>query len=122
MMSAGWDYDAALERVGGDEPLLAELITIFFAEYPKFACRLTQSLSQKDFANLREVAHSLKGSLGYLGASDGEVLALALEHASLAGDSARAAELVARLMAYIEALRQVMLSSTGEQNDTGRLQ
>ena len=122
MMSAGWDYTAALERVGGDEPLLVELIAIFFEEYPKFARRLTQSLSQKDFASLREVAHSLKGSLGYLGASDGEVLARAVEQASLAGDSARVGDLVAHLMAYIEALRQTMLSSTGEPNDASPLQ
>jgi HPt (histidine-containing phosphotransfer) domain-containing protein len=122
LMSAGWDYAAALERVGGDEPLLVELIAIFFEEYPKFAHRLIQSLSQKDFSGLREAAHSLKGSLGYLGAADGEALALATEQASTAGDLPRAADLVARLMAYIEALRQVMVSSVGEQNDASRLQ
>ena len=121
-MPAGWDYAAALERVGGDEPLLVELITIFFEEYPKFARRLTQALSQKDFAGLRETAHSLKGSLGYLGASDGERLALAAEQAGGAKDLSRASDLVAQLMAYIEALRQVMVSSVGEQNDASRLQ
>lgn len=117
LMSAGWDYAAALERVGGDEPLLVELIAIFFEEYPKFAARLTQSLSQKDFAGLREAAHSLKGSLGYLGAAHGESLALAVEQASIANDAARAADLVAQLMAYIEALRQLMVPSAGEPND-----
>jgi HPt (histidine-containing phosphotransfer) domain-containing protein len=116
LMSAGWDYAAALERVGGDEPLLVELIAIFFEEYPKFASRLTQSLSQKDFATLREAAHSLKGSLGYLGAAHGESLALAVEQASVAKDGARAGELVAQLMAYIEALRQLMLPSAGDEN------
>jgi two-component system, sensor histidine kinase and response regulator len=119
-MTAGWDYAAALERVGGDEPLLVELIAIFFEEYPKFAGRLTQSLSQKDFATLREVAHSLKGSLGYLGAVDGEALALAVEQASVARDPARAGDLVAQLMAYIEALRQ-LISSPGAQNDADRV-
>jgi len=121
-MSAGWDYAAALERVGGDEPLLAELIAIFFEEYPKFAARLTQSLSQKDFAALREAAHSLKGSLGYLGAAYGESLALAVEQASLASDSVRAGDLVAQLMAYIEALRQRMVSSAREHDDANGIQ
>jgi HPt (histidine-containing phosphotransfer) domain-containing protein len=121
-MPAGWDYVAALERVGGDEPLLVELIAIFFEEYPKFAGRLTQALSQKDFTALREAAHSLKGSLGYLGAADGEALALAVEQASAACDPVRAGDLVARLMAYIEALRQVMVSAAGEQNDANRMQ
>jgi len=115
-MSAGWDYAAALERVGGDEPLLAELIAIFFEEYPQFATRLTQSLSQNDFTVLRATAHSLKGSLGYLGAAHGETLALAVEQASLASDSVRAGDLVAQLMAYIEALRQLM-ASTREPTD-----
>ena len=121
LMSVGWDYAAALERVGGDEPLLVELIAIFFEEYPKFAARLTQSLSQKDFAGLREAAHSLKGSLGYLGAAHGESLALAVEQASLAKDATRAADLVAQLMAYIEALRQLMAPSAGEPNDANGL-
>lgn len=121
LMSAGWDYAAALERVGGDEPLLVELITIFFEEYPKFATRLTRSLSQKDFVTLREAAHSLKGSLGYLGAAHGESLALAVEQASVARDAARAGDLVAQLMAYIEALRQLMVPSAGESSDASSL-
>ena len=116
LMSAGWDYAAALERVGGDEPLLAELIAIFFEEYPKFAARLTQSLSQQDFVGLRETAHSLKGSLGYLGAAYGESLSLAVEQACLANDAPRAGDLVAQLMAYVEALRQLMVASPKEQN------
>ena len=120
-MSAGWDYAAALERVGGDESLLGELIAVFFEEYPKSAARLTQSLSQNDFGALREVAHSLKGSLGYLGAAHGERLSLAVEQASIARDAARASELVAQLMAYIEALRQLMHPSTTQQNNTTNL-
>ena len=121
-MSAGWNYAAALDRVGGDESLLVELIAVFFEEYPKFANRLTQSLSQKNLAGLREAAHSLKGSLGYLGAGDGEALALAVEQASLARNLALAGDLVAQLMAYVEALRQIMICWTGEQNDVIRVQ
>ncbi len=121
-MPTAWDYAAALERVDGDELLLSELIAIFFEEYPRFAARLTQSLSQKDFAGLREAAHSLKGSLGYLGATAGEALALSLEQASLSRDPARAGELVAQLMAYIEALRQLMASSARESTDAIRIQ
>jgi len=122
VMPTGWDHAAALERLDGDELLLVELISVFFEEYPKLAARLTQSLSLKDFAGLREAAHSLKGSLGYLGAVEGEALALALEHASLSGDSARAGELVAQLMAYIEAFRQLMVSASGAPNDATPLQ
>ena len=121
-MPAGWDHAAALERVDGDELLLTELIAVFFEEYPSFAARLTQSLSQKDFAGLREAAHSLKGSLGYLGATDGEALALSLERASLSRDPARAGDVVAQLMAYIEALRQLMTSSVGEATDAVSIQ
>jgi|SRR5215472_14027090 HPt (histidine-containing phosphotransfer) domain-containing protein len=120
-MSGGWNYAAALERVGGDESLLVELIAIFFEEYPKFASRLTQSLSQKDFGALREAAHSLKGSLGYLGAASGEAMALAVEQASLARDAARAGDLVAQLMAYIEALRQLMQPSAAQSNNESGL-
>lgn len=120
-MPTGWDHAAALERVDGDELLLSELISIFFEEYPKFSARLTQSLSQKDFTGLRQAAHSLKGSLGYLGATDGAALAFSVEQASLSRDPARVGELVAQLMAYVEAFRQLMTSSAGELTDATRI-
>ena len=115
-MAVVWDYAAALQQMGGDEPLLIELIAVFFEEYPGYACQLTQSLAQQDFPALREAAHSLKGSLGYLGATEGKALALHLEQACIAKDRPEAEKLVSALMAYIEALQQVMIASTEEQD------
>ena len=116
MMAVVWDYAAALQQMGGDEPLLIELIAVFFEEYPRYAGRLTQSLAQQDFPALREAAHSLKGSLGYLGATEGKALAGHLEQACIAEDRPKAEQLVSALMAYVEALRQVMIAPTEEQD------
>ncbi len=113
-MTARWNYAAALERVGGDEELLHELILVFFDEYPKLAGQLKQALSVQDLVSLRQAAHSLKGSLGYIGATAAEKMALQIEHASLAGDAARAEECVTALMSEIESLRPAMLSHAGD--------
>ena len=93
-MSLHWNYAAALDRVGSDEALLRELIDIFFEEYPKYVNRLNEAVSRQDPLSLREAAHALKGSLGYLGATAAEKMAIEIEGASLAGDPVTAAGLV----------------------------
>jgi len=116
MTVASWDHTAALQRLGEDESLLVELIAIFFEGYPKLLGRLIRSLSQKDCATAADIAHSLKGSLGYLAVADAERLASDLEQASRAADFPRATALVSQLMTRIDASRQEMISSVGEQS------
>jgi signal transduction histidine kinase/CheY-like chemotaxis protein/HPt (histidine-containing phosphotransfer) domain-containing protein len=103
----GWDRTAALHRVGGDEALLNELIGVFFEEYPELAWRLREALARGDMASLREPAHTLKGSLSYLGLSGTAGLAQKIELAIQSDDAAQAADLVDRLMAEIESLQDI---------------
>jgi signal transduction histidine kinase/DNA-binding response OmpR family regulator/HPt (histidine-containing phosphotransfer) domain-containing protein len=109
-----WDRAAALERVGGDESLLNELINIFLQEYPVLAQRLTEGLSRGDLAALREPAHSLKGSLGYLGMEDAASLALEIEQASRAQDADRVAGLIDTMMSQVSAVQQAMRTQVPE--------
>ena len=118
-MLAIWDRAAALERVAGDKTLLIELISIFFEDYPKYHAALVQSLEQEDFAALRQAAHTIKGSLSYLGGRDGASLALRIEQAGLETNLARARELVPQLMAYLDSIKPMMLSLAEESDDAG---
>lgn len=113
-MPARWDHAAAVQRLGGEEPLLQELITIFFEDYPRLAARLDRGLEQADFAALREAAHSLKGSLGYLGAPEIAACARELESAARQQDLSAAAERTERLMVEVEELRKAMSASVGD--------
>ena len=103
-----WNRAAALDRVGGDESLLNELINIFLQEYPALAQRLTEGLSRGDLPSLREPAHTLKGSFGCLGMQDTAVLALEIEKASQARDADRAASLIDTMLSQVGAVQQVM--------------
>ena len=62
-----WDPARALERLGGDEQLLKEVIEIFCREAPKLVASLNQAVTQQDAEAVSRFAHSLKGELGYLG-------------------------------------------------------
>lgn len=68
--TATWDPARALERLGGDEALLNELIGIFLEETPKQLTILDQSIAASDFPLIERTAHTLKGELSYLGLSE----------------------------------------------------
>ena len=105
---AVWDRAAALDRVGGDESLLDELIELFFNDYPVLARRLTEALARGDLASLREPAHTLKGSLGAWACRRPPDLAQEIESASQVEDATAAVGLIDRFMAEIEMLQDVM--------------
>jgi signal transduction histidine kinase/HPt (histidine-containing phosphotransfer) domain-containing protein len=112
MATAVWDRAAALDRVGGDESLLNELIDVFFSNYPALAARLSEALLRGDLASLREPAHTLKGSLGALGLQETAGLAQAIESVSQVQDATAAVSLIDRFMADIEMLQDVMRPKT----------
>jgi two-component system, sensor histidine kinase and response regulator len=62
-----WDITKALERLGGDEQLLHDVIGIFLEDIPKHMTSLRQAVAQGDAEALAKTAHSLKGELGYVG-------------------------------------------------------
>jgi signal transduction histidine kinase/DNA-binding response OmpR family regulator len=103
-----WDRAAALKRVGGDESLLNELVEVFFRDYPAIAMRLTEALARSDLASMGQPAHTLKGSLAYLGFPDIASLAQKLEAASQAADGASAMQLADRLMCELDRLQELM--------------
>jgi two-component system, sensor histidine kinase and response regulator len=105
---AVWDRAAALDRLGGDESLLHELVELFFKDYPVLARHLTDALARGDLASLREPAHKLKGSLGAIGLSATASLAQEIESASQVEDATAVVSLIDRFMAEIEMLQDVM--------------
>jgi two-component system sensor histidine kinase/response regulator len=100
-----------LERVGGDEELLFEVVEIFINEAPKALTRLRQALSRGDAEAVERVAHGLKGEIGYLGIRALSQQTRELEEAGRRRDMASAEPLVASLEAEIpyvvSAVRQV---------------
>jgi HPt (histidine-containing phosphotransfer) domain-containing protein len=60
------DLDSVLERVGGDESFLQELLDIYIEDFFEKFGKLEQAIAQSDFNNIKEIGHSLKGSSGNL--------------------------------------------------------
>jgi two-component system sensor histidine kinase/response regulator len=65
-----WDIAQTLERLGGDEKLLHEVVEIFLEEGPKQMTTLRHAIAEGNAADIEKTAHSLKGELGYLGVSE----------------------------------------------------
>jgi CheY-like chemotaxis protein len=62
------DRVSLLERVEGDQELLAEMIHLFQEDAPKLLAKMRDALQRGDMALLERSAHSLKGAMGNLSA------------------------------------------------------
>ena len=74
-----FEWDAALERVGGDEAMLRDLAEMFFAECPKLMQQIREHIVGADGPELRRTAHTLKGSAHVFGAEEVAATAHRLE-------------------------------------------
>ena len=80
------DRMEALQRVGGDAALLAEIAEIFRGDSPSLLESIESALSAGEFRPVGVAAHRLKGSLGTLGARAAAAAARKLEEAAATGD------------------------------------
>jgi len=64
------DLNEFMERVQEDKELLLELLDIFVDDYVKKRKLLQDAVDQSDYEQIRNIAHSLKGSSGNISAKD----------------------------------------------------
>jgi signal transduction histidine kinase/DNA-binding response OmpR family regulator/HPt (histidine-containing phosphotransfer) domain-containing protein len=83
---AEFDREEALERVGGSEELLRDLVELFRTECPKQMEAIRQQKAAGDLAGLARAAHALKGSVAMFAAQRAYDAALRLEKMGRAGD------------------------------------
>ena len=78
-----FEWDAALESVGGDEAMLRELAELFFVECPKLMQQIREHIAGAAGPELRRAAHTLKGSAHVFGAEGAAEAAFADAAAAL---------------------------------------
>jgi CheY-like chemotaxis protein len=100
------DWDAAVERVGGRTDLLEQMITLFFMECDKCLPELRAAINAHDAAQVRRLAHTLKGSLDCFAAHDAVIAAQRLEGIGHDGNLADAGKALADLAWRIERVKQ----------------
>jgi CheY-like chemotaxis protein len=60
------DLSSVLERIGGDESFLQELLDIYIEDFIEKHAKLKQAIERSDFVAIKEIGHSLRGSSGNL--------------------------------------------------------
>lgn len=108
MKSPVFDKEGALNRVGGDRELLAELIQLFIDEYNDQVDELLTFIQDSNAKELERRAHSIKSALGNIGAMQGYDAAYELELAGKNAELGAGAELSFKklkegISAYLEA-------------------
>jgi CheY-like chemotaxis protein len=93
---------SALDRLRGNEQLLAELTDMFTEEAATAIERLKTSLAAGDGQAVYQTAHRLRGQLLLLGADDAARIAEAIETEGLAGRTEAAAGLLDELIAALD--------------------
>jgi HPt (histidine-containing phosphotransfer) domain-containing protein len=83
---AVFNRELALDRVGGDQELLDEIVGLFLGEYPELLRQIQAAVQAGDAPALYRSAHTLKGSLGALGAEAAQQRASELEMSGRNGE------------------------------------
>lgn len=91
-----------LERVGGDRELVSELLECFRRDYPAQIQQARAALVRAESKGVENAAHSLKGALANLAASNAHALAAQLENLGQSGQFSRAHEILADLERELE--------------------
>ncbi|NCD24002.1 MAG: Hpt domain-containing protein [Deltaproteobacteria bacterium] len=99
--------EETLERMSGDKELLVNLFALYQTDAPKKLENIAQSAAETDYVLVGRLAHSLKGASATVGAARMCQLAIALEQAAKASDSAAVAQ-------KLEAIREACADTLEE--------
>jgi len=102
------DRASLLERVEGDQELLAEMIQLFLADAPQLLGSMRTALEQGDMILLERSAHSMKGAAGNMSAQVTVNSALHLEQSAKKGDAESSKVNLAALEAAVQRLLPVL--------------
>jgi HPt (histidine-containing phosphotransfer) domain-containing protein len=108
-----WSRAEVLDRLGGDQELLAELCQIFLKESPRLMERLRQGMANGDAEAVHRAAHSLKGELSYLAAADATQTARRLEDMGHERNLSLVSEAVRVMERELDQLRQTIEDDIG---------
>ena len=102
------DRSAALACMGGDATILADIAGLFLEDGPRMVAEIQSAIASQDAGALHRAAHTLKGSLGYLGAHRTEALAQQLEALGRAGQVEQAAPIAAELQRHVDLMQPIL--------------
>lgn len=99
------DINGLDKRFAGNEELKRQLMQVFLEEYPILMQDVRQAVDKADPKALARAAHTVKGSLGYFEAQAASQTAFEMERLGRSGQMKDAPEVLARLEAEMEKVR-----------------
>ncbi len=75
--TASWSLGPLIERLGGEEELARQLVSLFLVEYPQMVGAVRESVASGSAERIQRAAHALKGSVSNF--TDGVPARAALE-------------------------------------------
>ena len=104
MGEAVLDIEEFLERVQDDKELLFELFEIFIEDFEEKRGLLSKAVAEKDYENVRGIAHSMKGASGNISAKTVRSISMTLENMGKESRLDGVEEILAQLDKAFEAL------------------
>ena len=105
------DLSSVMERIGGDESFLQELIEIYIDDFVEKYSQLKQAIQRGEFGIIKEVAHSLKGASGNLSLTDLQETSYSLELSGKEKNIEQAKKSFLRLGEEFERLKNLLPSN-----------
>lgn len=102
------DRGLILDRLGGDEEILAMMIDMFLQDVDNNCAALTAAHASGDATALRREAHTIKGLLSTMSDDDGAAEALFIEQKAKTGEIAGLDGAVSGLLARVNAVAAVL--------------
>ena len=109
-----FDYQQALERLGGDDELLGEIAGIFTDTAPSLLAQIRGAIPDARHEELTRAAHTLKGSVANFAATNAFEAARELELAARAAQAERYDELAQRLEVHLAELMDELRTLNAE--------
>jgi HPt (histidine-containing phosphotransfer) domain-containing protein len=108
--ASAFSKQEALDRLGGDEEILREAVTMFLGRIPAYREALAGALKCGDFDALRTLAHTLKSTSATVGAAALRTQFITLENASRKKDAETALSIIAQIESEFSRYREAVSS------------
>ncbi len=106
--SSIFDRDGLLERLGGDEEFLTEMVVLFLKETPEQIKSIATAIENQDSNETRKTAHTLKGASANIGAVELASVAKELEFSAKDDNISSASEIFSALVRKYHRLEEIM--------------
>ena len=105
-----WSSEQMIARLGGDEELARQLVTLFIGECPQMMAQVRQSVEQGTPELVRRAAHAFKGSVSNFLPDGPTATAFALEQIGRDGRLDEAPAVLATLERQVDVLLRQLRS------------